>query len=179
MMSRIQQTHDLPGKTVEHGYPAIQEVAVEVERHLVWSHYEIFDREKSRDWFHPPFIGQGMVCSGYKGLNCTVLASCLNSGPIQDMSLDLVNFAKTLKVTWCVFFGGGGAFYTLFHNITYLSIPIVGSCWSSQWVVLAARPSFSWWRWWLDTLWSTAEGMTALFVLLPWNWFFGVSSAIS
>jgi len=46
----------LPGKTVEHGYPAVQEVAVEVERHLVWSWYEIFDREKSRDWFHPPLI---------------------------------------------------------------------------------------------------------------------------
>jgi hypothetical protein len=43
-----------------------------VERHLVWSCYEIFDREKSRDWFHPPFIGESMVCSGYKGLNCSV-----------------------------------------------------------------------------------------------------------
>lgn len=77
---------------------------------------------------------------------------------IQDMSLlDLVNVAKTWKVTWCVFFGGGGAFCTLFGNITYLSTSIVGSCWSSQWVVLAARHSYSWWRWWLDTLWSTAE----------------------
>jgi hypothetical protein len=150
-----------------------------VERHLVWSCYEIFDREKSRDWFHLPFIWESMVCSGYKGLNCTLLVSCLNSGLILDMSLDLVNVAKTWKVNWCVIFGGGGAFCTLFHNITYLSTPIVGSCWSSQWVVLAACHSFSWWRWWLDTLWSTAEGMTALFVMLPWNWFFGVSSAIS
>lgn len=118
MMLRIQQTHDLPGKTVEHGYPAVQEVAVEVERHLVWSSYEIFDREKSRDWFHPPFIGESMVCSEYKGLNCTVLASCLNSGLIQDMSLDLVNVGKTWKATWCVFFGGGGGGTTAHCSIT-------------------------------------------------------------
>jgi len=64
----------------------------------------------------------------------------------------LVNVAETWKVTWCVFFGGGGAFCTLFHNITYLSTPIVGSCWSSQWVVLAACHSYS--CWWLDTLYQ-------------------------
>jgi hypothetical protein len=53
MMTRIQQTHDLPGKTVECGYPAVQEVSVEVERHLVWSCYEIFDIFKT-DSRHEP-----------------------------------------------------------------------------------------------------------------------------
>jgi hypothetical protein len=34
---------------VEYGYPALQEVAVKLERHLVWNCYETLDREKSRD----------------------------------------------------------------------------------------------------------------------------------
>lgn len=57
-----------------------------------------------------------------------------------------------------VYFLGVVGLCTLFDNITYLSTSIVGSCWSSQWVVLAARYSYSWWRWWLDTLRPTAEG---------------------
>jgi hypothetical protein len=95
-----------------------------LERHLVWNCYETLDREKSRDWFHPPFIGEGMVCNGYKSLNCTVLACCLNSGLIWDTSLDLVNVAKIWKMSQCVFLGVGG-FYTLFHHITYLSTPTI------------------------------------------------------
>ncbi len=37
----------------------------------------------------------------------------------------------------------------------YLSTPLTVKSWWSQCVVMAVHHCYSWWRWWLDTLWVT------------------------